>query len=455
MMRRSSTVSELPPDPVGDAVAGSIADILEGTVVELVYAPADAPPPPVSDSPTTASASGEGPAGWQITCVVHLDGLLAAVVTPDSTRLLEILDALPGAALRTATQFRAETGAAQKALNPSMRRALRDTLVIEVLAHLQEMRGAPAATELIAETIEYLIELSCARVESREVTHGVVIADVFTDKPRLRFDYPADLRAAKRAPLLFDGQRSLLLIDSQGHPRFELQRHRLDRRPALNFESLPAEFVESGSLVAEATRRVGGVGFLLRADRTIWVFVDGQPLLLRRSARWTAFPLELTAYIASLIGGGKAPGIVVQAAYILSARGHGAILAIVDDAEDSVDDIVSPKDRYDLRNEFDRAAMRPETRLHHLIDVEDLDEQTLARLAGLDGATIVDRDANLLAYGAIVTSSDSQQEGARTAAAKSLSNTADVVLMVSQDGDITVFHEGAAVATLLGRRLER
>jgi hypothetical protein len=28
---------------------------------------------------------------------------------------------------------------------------------------------------------------------------------------------------------------------------------------------------------------------------------------------------------------------------------------------------------------------------------------------------------------------------------------ADVVLMVSQDGDITIFHDGAAVATLLGR----
>jgi hypothetical protein len=211
------------------------------------------------------------------------------------------------------------------------------------------------------------------------------------------------------------------------------------------------EFVESGSLVAEATGRLGGLGLFLRADRTIWAFVGGQPILLRRSAHWTAFPLELTAFIASLIGGGRAAGIVVQAGYILSARGHGAILAIVDDRH-LLDDIVSPKDRYDLRNDVDRPAMRPETRLHHLIDAEDLDEQTLARLAGLDGATIVDRDANLLAYGAIVASSDSQQEGARTAAAKTLSQTADAVLMVSQDGDITVFHAGAVVATLLGRR---
>jgi DisA bacterial checkpoint controller nucleotide-binding len=454
MTQRSSTVSELPSDPVGEAAADSITEILQGSVVELVYAPADAQAPPVPTAPATASASSEGPGGWQITCIVRLDGPLAAVVTSDSTRLLEILAALPGAALRAATRFRADAGT-EKSMSPPVRRALRDTVVIELLGRLQVMRGAPAATELIAETIEYMIELSGARVESREVTHGVVIADVFTDRPRLRFDYPADLRAAKRAPLLFDGQRSLLLIDTHGHPRFELQRHRLDAlRPGTALGSLSAEFVESGSLVGEATRRLGGLGLFLRADRTIWVFVDGQPLLLRRSAHWTAFPLELTAYIASLIAGGSGAGIVVQAAYILSARGQGAILGIVGGG-DALDSIVSPKDRYDVRNEFDRGAMRPETRLHHLIDAEDIDEQTLARLAGLDGATIVDRDANLLTYGAIIASSESQQEGARTAAAKTLSHTADVVLMVSQDGDITVFHGGEAVATLLGRGPER
>jgi hypothetical protein len=450
--RRSSTAAQLPPDPAGEAAAETITEVIEGTVVELVYSPADGPPPPEPEpSATTTIATAEGPTGWCITCIIRLVGPLAGVVT-GSTPLLEMLTTLPGAALRAAGLFRAEVaGTTPKPFTPSMRRALRDTLVTELLGHHPAVRGAAAPTELIAETLEYMIELSGTRVEAREVTHGVVIADVFTDKPRLRFDYPADLRAAKRAPLLFDGQRSLLLLDTQGHARFELQRHRLDElRPGTALGSLASEFVESGSLVAEATARLGGLGLFLRADRTIWAFVGGQPLLLRRGAHWTAFPLELTAFVANLIGGGRAAAIVVQAAYILSARGHGAILAIVDDRA-SLDGIVAPKDRYDLRNEFDRPAMQPETRLHHLIDAEDLDEQTLARLAGLDGATIVDRDANLLAYGAIVASSDSQHEGARTTAAKSLSHTADVVLMVSQDGDITVFHAGTAVATLLGR----
>lgn len=175
---------------------------------------------------------------------------------------------------------------------------------------------------------------------------------------------------------------------------------------------------------------------------------------MRRGEHWTAFPLELTSSIEGMIGGGAAATIAVQAALMISGQRHGAIIAIVSDAE-QLDGVVPLKDRFDLRDEIDREAMRTETRLHHLIDAEDLDEHTLARLAALDGATVVDRDANLIAYGAVVASSDSQHEGARTAAAKSLSTQADVVLKVSVDGDITIFRHGAAITTLLGQTVER
>jgi hypothetical protein len=208
--------------------------------------------------------------------------------------------------------------------------------------------------------------------------------------------------------------------------------------------------LDSGSLVADATRALGGLGFFVRADRSIWTFADGQPLLVRRGEHWTAFPMELSAAIGNMIGGGSVAALVARAAFMISAQPQGAIIAIVDHPG-RLDGIVSPKDRYDLRNEIDHTAMRPETRLHHLIDAEHLDEETLVRLAGLDGATVVDRDGRLLAYGAIVTSADSQHEGARTAAASTLSETALVVLKVSADGDMTVFRAGKAVITLLGR----
>jgi hypothetical protein len=449
--RRSSTVEQLPSDPVGEAVAATIAEVLGRASVELVYAPPGDPMPPAPDGPATASAVGVGPSGWGTRLIVTLGGRRASAVTSANTPLLEILGALPGAGLRAAERFWAVRGDGAPALTPAMKRALRDTIVVEALSRHHACGGHGAATELFAEIIDYLIELSGSRVESYDLTHGVIVTDALPDEPRLVFKYPADLRAAKRAPLLFDGQRSVLVVDTKGRARTELQSHRLDRLTpgTAHLDAYAAEFSHTGALVAEATRRLGGLGFFLRADRSIWVFADGQPLLVRRAERWTAFPLELADAISGSTGATPATAeIVVQAAFIISAQRHGAILAIVDDP-DSLEGIVSSKDRYDQRNAADPMAMKTETRLHHLIDAEDLDAQALARFAALDGATILDRQGRLITYGAIVSSSGSQFEGARTAAAKTLSHTAEIVLKVSVDGDITVFRTGDIVATLL------
>ncbi len=440
-----------PVDPVGEAVADALGDMLFGASVEIEYIPDGSPLPSREQRLGTAAATGPGPPGWQQAIVVRLSERATRIIDPDTpSSLHELLCTLPAAALRAAAQLR-PAALGESYVPPALKRAARDTLATEVLGSYVTARlGAPASGRLVAETVEYLIELSGTRVEAHELSHGLVVADALPDRPRIELRYPEDLRAIKRAPLLFDGRRSVLVVDRQGRARTELQRHRLGR---LGGESVPAPgeaWLDSGSLVAEATRVLGGVGFFVRADRSIWTFVDGQPLVVRRGEHWTAFPLQLAASIANVIGGGRAASLVARAAFMISAQPHGAILAIVDNPA-ALQGMVSLKDRYDLRHELDRAALRPETRLHHLIDAEDLDEYTLARLAVLDGATILDRDGHLLAYGAIVTTRDSEHEGARTAAARTLSNVAIIVLRVSVDGDITIFQSGAAVTTLLGR----
>jgi hypothetical protein len=440
----------LPDDPALDAVADAVLEIVRGATAEAVHSPADLPPEPMDDDVAKASAASMGPPGWRTRFSVTLGPRADPLVGTEHGVVREVLDALPGAALRTAAVFRAVSGA-QAPISPALRRSLRDTLAAAVLTELLATRSERSVTpRLVDETLDFLIELSSSRVEAHDLTHGVIITNVLRDDPRLRFEYPADVRNAKRAPLLFDGLRSVLVVDLEGRARTELQRHRIDRLGVSGSQgSSSEEFVESGSLVAEATRRLGGMGLFLRADRTIHVFVDGHPLLVRRGEHWTAFPLELTSSIATMIGGGPAARIAVQAAFMISGQRHGAILAIVGDPS-AIDAVVPTKDRYDLRDEIDREAMRTETRLHHLIDAGDLDEYTLARLAVLDGATILDTEARLLAYGAVVASADSENEGARTAAARTLSESAEVVLRVSADGDITIFRYGEAVTTLLG-----
>jgi hypothetical protein len=442
-------------DPIGEAMAEAIADILTDAAVELSYAPVHraSAPAPAAAEPATATATGTGPPGWDVTVVVKLDERVARFV-PLGTRAAvpELLQIVPEAALRAATRFRDHHRPEERApLDPALRRALRDAVATEILVQYLESRiGRDVRADVVGETIDYLIELSGTRVESHELTHGVVISDVLEDAPRLRVAYPDDIRAAKRAPLLFDGQQSVILVDREGRARTELQRHRLER---LAKSDAGGDLAQFGSLVAEATRVLHGLGLFLRVDRSIWTFIDGRPLLVRRRERWTAFPLELAASIENMIGTGTVAPLIVGAAFRISAEERGAILAVVDDPS-RLDGVVSPKDRYDLRNAVDVDAMQAETRLHHLIDADDLDEPTLVRLASLDGATILDRGGHLLAYGAIVTSSGSGHEGARTAAARTLSEIADVVLNVSVDGDITIFRDGDAIITLLGGRLE-
>jgi hypothetical protein len=442
--------SSPPADPVGQAVANALAEMLFGASVELTVTPHGATPAAPRPRGGIASAN-----DGHITITIRLGGDEAELVrSGEGASLAELLEVLPAAGVRVAARLRGEGSAPapESEAPPALRRAVRDMLAADVVTTYlgSQLNGVIAEPDLVAETIEYLVELSGTRVEAQDLTHGVVITDVLHDEPRLQLRYPEGLRSVKRAPLLFDGRRSVLVVDRFGRARTEVQRHRFDRlAPRAAAGTRSGTWRESGSLVAEATAALGGIGFFLRADRTIWTYAGGQPLLVRRSEHWTAFPLELTAAIASMIDGGGAAELVARAAFTISAQPHGAILAIVSD-RGKIDGVVPAKDRFDLRSDIPVEAIRPETWLHHLIDVGELDIETLSRLATLDGATVVDREGELLAYGAIVTSADSEHEGARTAAARTLSEVADVVLKVSVDGDITIFRAGAAVTTLLG-----
>ncbi len=456
MIHRISSTGMVPPDPVGIAVAEFVSELLTLATIKLRYRPvgweATADDEPDCLSEPVAAESRQILDGWITTIVVDFEDRIPSSVAEAQSALGQTLESLPAAALTAAARFQSLNGTTLvTALSPSLERALRDTIVVEFLAQhpIWHATGCDPRT-LIAETVEYLIELAGTRVEAQDLTHGVVITDALADEPRLAVRYPSGLRTAKRSPLLFDGERSVLIVDQNGRARTELQRNRLDtlipEPPSVSGSTRP--FVDPGSLVALATEHLGGIGFLLRADRSIWAFVDGRPLVIRRGEHWKAFPVWLARALDEAIGGGRAVDLVVRAALLVSGQKKGAILGIVD-STDALDSAVARKDRYDLRDEFDPPAMRPETRLHHLIDTTNMNAETLARLAGLDGATIVDSAGGLLAYGAILTSKDSQHEGARTAAAKTLSLIALAVLKVSQDGEITVFRDGRVVAELL------
>jgi predicted regulator of Ras-like GTPase activity (Roadblock/LC7/MglB family) len=94
--------------------------------------------------------------------------------------------------------------------------------------------------------------------------------------------------------------------------------------------------------------------------------------------------------------------------------------------------------------------MPPEWLFHRLLSTDSIasmSSRSLAQLAGIDGATIVSEDGNLLAYGAIVSSVQGRSEGARTAAARTLSEQG-LVLRISEDGPIQLFEQGNSLLTV-------
>jgi DNA integrity scanning protein DisA with diadenylate cyclase activity len=138
---------------------------------------------------------------------------------------------------------------------------------------------------------------------------------------------------------------------------------------------------------------------------------------------------------------------IFQTALDLADAREGALFVVARDTN-AVAKIVSPVDRLDVPHPAAGRQGPPSRRdLLDLLEgrsLTDLDPNVLAALASLDGAIVVDRNARLLAAGAILRHPQSDEpeagvvEGARTTAALAASKFGPV-LKVSEDGIITFF----------------
>lgn len=86
-LQRKSTVHEVPADPLGEAIGEAVADMLSGATVELSYAPTGAPPSQHTADVGTATATGEGPPGWQLTVTARLNERVTRLIPFLSTQI--------------------------------------------------------------------------------------------------------------------------------------------------------------------------------------------------------------------------------------------------------------------------------------------------------------------------------------------------------------------------------
>lgn len=444
--------SVLGTDPWGEAVASFLTDLLHDV---RVCVHTDAATPSAEGHHLLPPQPQVGADGRSRQFSLH--GRAGALEADLAQQIPDELDDLPDAALRALTRITRATSTADLRY-PSITRALHDVIIAEVVSDRLKRRSA-AAVDLdvlvgtVANAVDYFAELSATRFERTPVTHGVVIA---VDAPGLEpvvpaIRYPGRLTTRKRTPLLFDGTQAALVIDARGAVVRGVERGSLAALGAGDtsldaFDEFPGF---DGALTAAASAALRGVGIYLRSDQSIWIFDDGELLFVRRAGNWRSVAFESFTRALARLGATSADVArrIARAALRVSIQGHGAILAITNDAG-TLDRVVQRGSRATSGNVDAREDVDDD--LDHLLRLPEITSSDgIARLARVDGATIVDTDGHVVAYGAIVRSTTGRSEGARSAAASALSTVARVALSVSHDGPITVYHDGQLVLEVL------
>jgi hypothetical protein len=309
----------------------------------------------------------------------------------------------------------------------------------------------------IAAVIELLRVAALSSYENRTISTGVMLLGTQEDpcRPAVRRrpwapSYAESLTGIKSFYRLADGVRTAFLATTDGRLLDIIDVERWSAEACEDLP-LPAPCAKSYQPHARATLRHGHVCAVLSPSREIKIFAEGTQVFAFRGAGWHLLDLEAKYRLwAEAVGNDALAMRIFQTALDLADARDGALFVVVRDPITAVSHLVARPDRLDVPMPVANSAPEQPSRrdLLHLLEgrsATELDPSVLSALASLDGAVVVDRDARLLAAGAILRHppiDDGEHgeaiEGARTTAAVAASRYGPV-LKVSEDGIITFF----------------
>jgi hypothetical protein len=310
----------------------------------------------------------------------------------------------------------------------------------------------------IASVIEMLRVAALSSYENRPISTGIVLLGGLHDPCRAEIipradrvpSYTESLTSIKSFYRLADGVRTVFLADIDGRliDIIDVDRWSNQVCPDRVLEVPGAKPYQAH---ARATLEQRSVCIVLSPSREIKVFAEGAELFAFRGAAWHLLDLKAKYELwAEAVGNATLALRLFQTALDLADARQGALFAVARDATEAVPQLVAPADRLDVcsRPEPYTSTAPSRREILHLLEgrtATELDSSVLSTLASLDGAIVVDRDARMLAAGAILRHPPSEDlerggivEGARTTAAMAASQFGPV-LKVSEDGDITFY----------------
>ena len=318
--------------------------------------------------------------------------------------------------------------------------------------------GTEAAVDRIASIIEMLRVAALSTYENRPISTGMLLlgGDYDPCRPGLSAADarpPSNMQALtsiKSFYRLADGVRTVFLADAEGRLLDIIDIDRWSRQLCPD-TILDVPGASAYQAHARATLEQRSVCVVLSPSRDIKVFAEGAEVFSFHSAEWHLLDLKAKYELwADAVGNASLALRLFQLALDLADSREGALFAVLRDPADAVPRLVAPADRLDIPFQTDLPGSGTVSRREvlHLLEgrtVTDLDLSVLSTLASLDGAIVVDREARLLAAGAILRHPPSEQfeigsiiEGARTTAAMAAGKFGPV-LKVSEDGEITFF----------------
>jgi hypothetical protein len=310
----------------------------------------------------------------------------------------------------------------------------------------------------IASIIELLRGAALSTYENRPISTGMLLVGGDYDPcrpevPNAEARPPSNMQALtsiKSFYRLADGVRTVFLADAKGRLLDIIDIDRWGRQLCPD-QILDVPGATAYQAHARATLEQRSVCVVLSPSRDIKVFAEGAEVFSFHSAAWHLLDLKAKYELwAEAVGNAALALRLFQLALDLADAREGALFAILRDPAESAPRLVAPADRLDVPFQTDLPGSGTVSRREvlHLLEgrtVTDLDLSVLSTLASLDGAIIVDREARLLAAGAILRHPPLEQlenggiiEGARTTAAMAASQFGPV-LKVSEDGEITFY----------------
>jgi hypothetical protein len=320
-----------------------------------------------------------------------------------------------------------------------------------------DVRSAATLPDRVTEAIEVLRISALSSYEDKRIATGALLFGTMPDvchallsRPPDALPYSSELTSIRSFHRICDGLRTLALVDSEGY-MVELTDVQEWARPFTDLP-LPVPTARRYRTHNQATLCGGHLCLVLTPNGEIKIFGEGVQLFSFFDGRW-----HLTDAVSKYqlwedsIGRKDLAERLFFAALNLAENRRGAMFVVLDNP-DHARRLVRELDLLES-GRLNRTS--PKNQLHYLLRktrIVELSAAVLESIAEIDGSVVLDRESNLLAFGAILRQSPPTDEteeigeGGRTAAAISASRFGNV-LMVSEGGQLSFYQKGHVVWT--------